>query len=69
MTELAKMTELQAVLKADRLLELLIQHQPGLFAHGLLHGEKTALHAAKALAGFRATLIADLMLQPGQHSK
>lgn len=68
MTELSKMTEMQAVIKADRILELLIQHQPGLFAHGLLHGEKTALYAASALAGFRSTLIAELMKQPGQHS-
>ena len=64
MTETTKMTEARAITKADQLLLLLIEHQPGLFAHGLLHGETTAERAAKALATVRATLIEELQKQP-----
>ena len=69
MTENTRMSENDAAIKADRILELLIQHQPGLFSHGLLHGANTARSAATALAQFRSTLIGELVTQPGQRPK
>lgn len=68
MSELKKMSANDAIMKADRLLEMLIQHQPGLFAHGLLQSANTADNAAKALAGVRLQLITELMKQPGIQS-
>ena len=65
MSELKKMSANDAIMKADRLLEMLIQHQPGLFAHGLLHSTNTADNAARALAGVRLQLITELMKQSG----
>lgn len=68
MSELKKMSANDAVIKADKLLEMLIQHQPALFPHGLLHSANTADNAAKALAGMRLKLITELMQQPGFQS-
>ena len=59
------MNETDAINKAEALIALLLQHQPGLYgSNPPLATLERAKQGAQALAVFRAELIAQLMLQP-----
>lgn len=61
---MANMTQNDAILKTDKLIELLITHQPGLFPNALDRTHTSAQDIAQALADFRRTLIQQLQQQP-----
>lgn len=56
------MTEDQAIARADNLITVLIQHQPGFMPP--LQNPSYAEQLAKSLATFRLTLIRELTAQP-----
>lgn len=53
-----------AVARADQVLQLILQHQPGAVAATSLRHIDNATETAKAIAAFRLTLIEELRKQP-----
>ena len=58
------MTEPQAADIANKIIGLLLTHQPNVLGTSALHGEMQARKAASELAAFRLKLIEELKPQP-----
>lgn len=58
------MTEQQAAETADKIIGLLLAHQPNVLGTSALHGEMQARKAASDIAAFRKKLIEELKPEP-----
>lgn len=58
------MTEQKASETADRIIGLLLAHQPNVLGTAALHGEMQARKAASDIAAFRKKLIEELKPEP-----
>lgn len=58
------MNEAQAAERADKIIGLLLTHQPNVLGTSALHGEIQAVKAARDIAAFRTKLIEELKPQP-----